>query len=251
MTPSIHFGVQSWCFRETKDNEALARKIRALDLDHVELCGVHGDFSRPEDFRAVVDTYRTGGVAIVSLGVQTFVGDDRERAWFECATAAGARHISCHFQVDSYLRAIPRVRRWCREFGVRVGIHCHGGYLFGGSPDVLDHLLALGGPEIGVCIDTAWAMQIGPRQGNPVEWAKRYAGRIYGVHFKDFVFGSNGQWEDVVVGTGTLDLPAFARALQENGFDGMSVIEYEADPANPDPALKRCVESMRAVLAGI
>jgi sugar phosphate isomerase/epimerase len=251
MSSSIDFGVQSWCFRETRDNAVLAGKVRALGLDQVELCGAHGDFSKPEDFRAVVDTYRAGGVSIISLGVQTFIGDPGERAWFESATAAGARHISCHFQVDSYVRAIPKVRQWCRDFGLRVGIHCHGGYSFGGSPDVLDHLLALGGPEIGVCLDTAWAMQIGPYLGNPVEWAKRYAGRIYGVHFKDFVFAPNGQWEDVIVGTGTLDLPAFARALRDNGFDGVSVIEYEAEPENPDPALRRCVESMRAALAGI
>jgi sugar phosphate isomerase/epimerase len=251
MSQFIDFGVQSWCFRQTGSNEALAGKVRALGLNKVELCGVHADFSKPDAFGAVVDTYSAGGVSIVSLGVQTFTGDAGEKAWFECAVAAGARHISCHFQIDSYVRAVPRVRQWSREFGVRVGIHCHGGYQFGGSPDVIEHLLALGGPEIGLCIDTAWAMQIGPSRGNPTEWAKRYAGRIYGVHFKDFIFQRNGQWEDVVVGTGTLDLPGFAAALREGGFDGMSVIEYEADPENPDPALKQCVESMRAALAGV
>jgi sugar phosphate isomerase/epimerase len=251
MSQSIDFGVQSWCFRQTADNAVLAGKVRALDLDKIELCGVHADFSNPDGFREVVDTYRQGGVSIISIGVQTFTGHAAERAWFECAAAAGARHISCHFQVDSYVHAIPPVRRWSREFDVRVGIHCHGGYQFGGSPDVLDHLLALGGPEIGLCLDTAWAMQIGPQKGNPVEWVKRYAGRIYGVHFKDFVFAPNGQWEDVTIGTGTLDLPGFAGALRDNGFNGMSVLEYEAEPENPDPALKHCVESMRAVLEGI
>jgi sugar phosphate isomerase/epimerase len=113
----------------------------------------------------------------------------------------------------------------------------------------LEHLIGLGGPEIGLCIDTAWAMQIGPAQGNPVHWAERFAGKIYGVHFKDFVFGRDGAWTDVVVGTGNLDLPAFVAVLQRGGFDGMAVIEYEADVENPEPALKRCVESMRAALA--
>lgn len=90
-------------------------------------------------------------------------------------------------------------------------------------------------------------MQIGPRAGNPIEWAKRYAGKITGVHFKDFLFEKNGQWKDTVVGQGNLDLPAFVDALNQNGFDGMSVIEYEADPQNPVPALKSCVEFMRKV----
>jgi len=41
-------------------------------------------------------------------------------------------------------------------------------------------------------------------------------------------------------------LQAFVDALNQNGFDGMAVIEYEADPENPTPARKRCVEAMRA-----
>lgn len=121
--------------------------------------------------------------------------------------------------------------------------------MFGGSPDVLDHLISLGGPEIGLCIDTAWALQIGPHAGNPVEWAKRFAGKITGIHFKDFVFEPNGQWQDVIVGTGNLDLPAFVKALQEGGFDGMAVVEYEAEPESPDAALRACVDSMKAALS--
>ena len=240
------YGVQSFCFRHFKDNAVVAQKVRDIGLDKIEVCGIHADFDKPETFKDVVATYNKAGVSIISIGVQTFDGKDSEKAWFESAAIAGARHISCHFRVDSYLQAIPKVRHWSREFGIRVGIHCHGGYMFGGSPDVLEHLMGLGGPEIGLCIDTAWCLQIGPWGGKPVEWAKKYAGKIYGIHYKDFVFERNGQWQDTIVGQGNLDLPAFNAALKEGGFDGMAVIEYEADVENPDPALKRCVESMRA-----
>lgn len=249
MSQPFSFGVQSWTLRTFKDNAEVAKKVRAIGLDSIELCGVHANFNNLEEWKNVVATYRNEGVAIVSLGVQTFHGDPHEKDWFECAAQAGARHISAHLAIDSYLRAIPKVRAWSREFGIRVGLHCHGGYHFGGQPSVIDHLLALGGPEIGLCIDTAWAMQIGPWEGKPVEWASRYAGRVYGTHLKDFLFEPNGQWKDVVVGTGNLDLPAYVRALQANGFDGMAVIEYEGDVENPEPALKRCVEAVRAALA--
>jgi sugar phosphate isomerase/epimerase len=112
---------------------------------------------------------------------------------------------------------------------------------------VIEHLLKLGGPNIGVNIDTAWCMQIGPWGGDPVQWVReRFKGRVYGVHYKDFVFDRRGKWEDVVVGTGNLDLPAFVRALEETGFDGMAVIEYEANPENPVAALTECVNRMRA-----
>ena len=242
------FGVQSYCFRHFRDNAAIAQRVRDIGLNQIEICGIHANFERPDEFREVVHMYQEAGVSVVSIGVETFEGNKRERKLFECAALADARHISCHFRIESFMRAIPQVRCWSREFGVRVGIHCHGGYMFGGQPDVLSYLLDLGEPEIGLCIDTAWAMQIGPQAGNPVEWVKRFRGRIFGVHYKDFVFEPTGQWRDTIVGSGNLDLPAFNRALEESGFDGMAVIEYESDVEDPVPTLRRCVDSMCALL---
>ncbi|WP_269537598.1 sugar phosphate isomerase/epimerase family protein [Cerasicoccus fimbriatus] len=245
-TPARNFGVQSYCFRNTKDNAAVAAKVKEIGLSKIEICGIHADFNDPESFKEVVQTYNDAGVSICSIGVETFVGCDDERKKFECAAAAGAKHISAHFRIDSFMQAVPKVRQWSEEFGIRVGIHCHGGYMFGGSPDVLEYLIKLGGPQIGLCIDTAWCMQIGPNQGKPIQWAEKFAGHIYGVHYKDFTFGKDGKWTDVVVGTGNLDLPGFVKALENGGFEGMTVIEYEGDPEDPVPALKDCVASMRA-----
>jgi sugar phosphate isomerase/epimerase len=245
MSKALDFGVQSYCFRNFKDTAEVARKVREIGVDKVELCGVHADFHNPAAWKGVVKTYRDAGVSIISLGVETLAGLEREREVFECAAVAGARHISVHFKVDTFPAAIRQAQKLSDEFGVRVGIHCHGGYSFGGQPDVLDHLIKLGAPQVGVCIDTAWCIQIGPYLGNPVEWARRYSGHIYGIHYKDFVFDRDGQWNDTVVGEGNLKLGAFVQALNETGFDGMSVVEYEADPENPIPALKRCVEAMR------
>lgn len=245
MNKSLDFGVQSYCFRHFNDNAVVAAKVRGLGLDKIELCAVHAGFDDPKAFADVVSIYREAGVSIVSLGVQTLEGNESERAWFECAAAAGAKHLSAHFRVDSFLTAIPKVRVWSREFGVQVGIHCHGGYMFGGQPDVLRYLLSLGGPEIGLCLDTAWVLQLGPWEGDPVAWAKEFAGRITGVHYKDFVFEPNGMWKDVIVGTGNLDLPAFVQALDEGGFEGMAVIEYEGEVETPDASLRQCVEAMR------
>lgn len=243
--PSLDFGVQSYCFRNFADNRAVASKVRECGVDRIELCGVHADFDRPEKVGDVVRIYRDAGISIVSIGVQTFAGEDSERRWFECASIAGAKHISAHFKVETFPRAIDKVREWSREFGIRVGVHNHGGYSFGGQPDVMRHLLSLGAPEIGICLDTAWALQIGPYAGKPEEWVKKFPRSIYGIHYKDFVFGRDGMWRDVVVGEGNLDLPALLAALDEVAFDGMCVLEYEAEPENPVPALRRCVESMR------
>lgn len=246
----MEFGVQSFCFRHFKDNAEVARKVREIGLDRIEVCAVHADFSQPEAFKEVVRTYQGEGVSVISIGVEHFTGNPAEETRFECAAAAGAGHLSCHFMPDSFMTAIPMVREWSRRYGIRVGIHCHGGYNFNGNVETLKYLLSLGTPEIGICLDTAWALQTGPRHGNPVDWVrKHFTGQIYGIHYKDFTFGRDGAWTDTVVGEGNLDLPAFVKALQETGFDGMAVLEYEGDVENPVPALKRCVESMQAAVA--
>ncbi|MBC2595605.1 sugar phosphate isomerase/epimerase [Ruficoccus amylovorans] len=248
MSQAIQLGVQSYCFRNFKDNADVASKVKEIGLDRVEVCAIHANFHDLEGWKNVVKTYEDAGVKIVSIGVETLHGDPAERDLFECVKLAGAKHISVHFKVESYVRAIAQTRQLAREYGVKVGIHCHGGYMFGGQPDVLDHLIGLGAPEIGLCMDTAWCMQIGPKLGQPIEWLKRYAGHLTGIHFKDFVFEKNGQWKDTVVGQGNLDLPAYAKTVTDSGFGGMAVIEYEADPQNPVPALKNCVEQMKKVL---
>lgn len=249
MASPLDFGVQSWCFRHYKDNPTVAQKVKDIGLSKLEICGVHADFNNPEGFDEVVKTYSDAGVELVSLGVQTFTGDPVERKWFECAKKMGAKHISAHFRVDSFHEAVPKTAALCKEFDIRIGIHCHGGYMFGGSQDVIDHLISLGEGQIGLNIDTAWCMQTGPGRGNPVEWVKKYGDKVFGVHYKDFVFDKNAQWNDVVVGTGNLDLPAFVQALEDVGFDGMAVIEYEADVENPVPALTKCVQQMRSITA--
>ena len=242
------FGVQSFCFRHCQDNAEVAQMVKQIGLSKIEVCDVHADFTDLDGWKKIVDTYQAEGVDVVSIGVQTFRGEPVEEKWLDSARAAGAEHVSAHFTVDTFREAVPLTAKRAADRGLKIGVHCHGGYMFGGQPDVLAHLLELGGEAVGVNLDTAWCMQIGPKHGKPVEWVKdRFPGRVYGVHYKDFVFDPNGKWNDVIVGQGNLDLPALIGALDETGFDGMAVIEYEADVENPVPALKRCVDSMRAV----
>lgn len=242
-----NLAVQSYCFRHFKDNADVAAKVREIGLDKIEVCAVHADFDDVESWKQHVKTYDDAGISIVSIGVQTFVGNADQESYFECAAAAGAKHISAHFKVGTFNQAISQVKSWSDKYGIKVGIHCHGGYMFGGQPDVLELLIGLGTPQIGLCMDTAWAMQIGPKQGKPIEWAQKYAGQLYGIHFKDFIFERDGMWKDTVVGEGNLDLKGLVAELEKQRFAGVSVLEYEADPENPVPALKECVEKMRSL----
>ncbi len=238
--------VQSYCFRHFKDNADVAAKVREIGLNRIEVCAVHADFEDVSGWKEIIKIYEDQGVSIISIGVQTFNGEAKEESYFECAAAAGAKHISAHFKVGTFNHALAQVKSWSDKYGIKVGIHCHGGYMFGGQPDVLELLVGLGAPQVGLCIDTAWAMQIGPRQGNPVAWVEKYPGLVYGMHFKDFEFARDGAWKDTIVGEGNLDLPDLLKALEAQDFSGVGILEYEADIENPVPALKACVERMRA-----
>lgn len=242
-------GVQSYCFRGFKDNAKVAQMVRELGLDRIEICPVHADFRDLAGWKEIIKIYNDAGVQIPAIGVQTFKGAPEERDWFESAKAAGAEYISAHFTVDTFHTTVPATARLCEEYGIQIAIHNHGGYRFGGSPDIVRHLLDLGGPNIGLCLDTAWCLQIGPKNGKPLDWVEQFGDRLYGVHVKDFVFDPNAQWNDVIVGTGNLDLPAFTSALEAKKFAGYIVLEYEADVNDPLPALKQCVQQMRQIQA--
>jgi sugar phosphate isomerase/epimerase len=84
---------------------------------------------------------------------------------------------------------------------------------------------------------------------DPVEIAQKYQKRLYGLHIKDFIFDRAGNPEDVVVGTGNLKLKALADFLKSINFGGYVTLEYEGDAGNPVPALKKCVEEIRAAFA--
>lgn len=243
-----NLGIQSFCFRTVKTARELSPILQELNLNQLEVCAVHADFNDLDSWKQEVDIYRDHGIDIISIGVQTFTGKDQERTWFEAAALAGARHISAHFKVDSFTSAVPRVQAWCREFEIEVGIHNHGGYSFGGQPDVVEHLIALGAPEIGLCLDTAWCQQIGPRFGDPLEWVKRFGPHLKAYHLKDFRFEKNGQWVDSVIGEGILDTEAFLQAVDDAKFNGLAILEYEGNPDDPVPSIRTCLEKLEPYL---
>ncbi len=247
ISPARDVGVQSWSLRHFKDLSALIAQYKTLGATAIEICGVHVNFDDPANHAAVIAPLKAAGIRIRSMGVQTFTGDEAaERNWFAFAKAAGVETITAHFRVDSFTKAVPIAARLAAEHGVKLGIHCHGGYMFGGSTDIIDHLMALGGDRIGICIDTAWCMQAA---GDPVAWAKKYAGRVYGVHYKDFTFKNDGKWSEVITGRGALKLAELVHTLEETGFAGTAVVEYEANEQNPVGDIAECLKAIAAVPA--
>ncbi len=83
---------------------------------------------------------------------------------------------------------------------------------------------------------------------NVLKVLEEFKDRIYLLHLKDFNFDKAGRKEDVVTGTGNLDLKALSKTLKETGFKGPYIIEYEGQPEDPVPALRQCVKNSKEAL---
>lgn len=236
-------GVQSYCFRGFKKNEDVIGCIKQCGLSKVELCAVHADFTDKGSWDVLIELYKNSGVEIPSIGVQLFKNDEAtERKYFEFAKKAGARTIGATFSIDSIPASFRTAERLAEEFGINLAIHNHGGRDWLGSSAMLENVFAGTNERIGLCLDTAWALDSGE---DPIRMVEQFAPRLYALHIKDFVFDGARKPMDVIVGTGNLDLTMLMSLLKKIDFNGHAVLEYEGDVDDPVPALKRCVDAIR------
>lgn len=229
-------GIQTWSFRGFR-GDAIIAQVRACGLSRVELCTAQLGFGDPGSPERVLAAYREAGVAIDALGVHSCGGADDERL-FAFARQAGIGVIGVDFAPSLSTTALGDAERLAERYDLRLAIHNHGGRHWLGSAAMLERVFAETGARIGLCLDTAWAQDAGE---DPVAMVRRFGRRLYGLHVKDFVFDVAGAPRDVVVGSGNLDLPALAAALEEVGFAGYAALEYEGEPEDPAPAIRACV----------
>jgi len=238
----MKLGVQSYCFRGFKDNKVVARMVRDCGLDRIELCGVHCDFTDVSKFRDVIATYKDAGVEICSIGVQGMNNDEKkERNFFEFIKMAGAKIMSVDFYPETVPAAYRTAEKLAGEYDMKLAIHNHGSGHWLGSEQILNYVFNNTSPRIGLCLDTAWALD--SRQ-DPLHLAEKFGERLYAVHLKDFIFDRAARPQDVILGEGNLKLKNLLEILDKNSFSGEYIIEYEGDVNNPVPTLKKCVEAV-------
>ena len=242
-------GIQSYCFREFKDNVEVSAKIKDLGLTAVEVCRLHSDFSQPDQARKALSVFEENGVSVVSTGVNMISPDEAEsRKLFEAAGSAGCKVMSANFSIAKLDESIKLAEGLSREYGIRLAVHNHGGHHWLGNRESLDYLFSKTSPAVGLCLDTAWALD---SREDPIEWVERYRERLYVLHLKDFTFKADRTPVDVVVGSGNLRLEDLRKALDAISFDGQLIIEYEGNPKDPVPSLKDCVETIKGVFKGM
>jgi inosose dehydratase len=239
----VKLGVQSYCFRGFKDNRTVAKMVKDCGLDRIEICGVHCDFTDTARFKDVISIYKDAGVDICSIGVQGMSNSvDKERKFFEFIKMVGVRLMSVDFDINTVPEAYRTAENLAEEYDVRLAIHNHGARHWLGSSQMLEYVFKNTSDRIGLCLDTAWALD---SREDPVQMAEKYKDRLYAVHLKDFVFDRAAKPQDVILGEGNLNLKQLLETLDKNSFSGEAIIEYEGDVNNPVPALKKCVEEVK------
>lgn len=233
--PAWKLGLQSYSLRAMPFDKAVAT-VKKLGLTYLEAFPGHLPLERAAEAKKVLNEH---GVRLIAYGVVGMRNDEGAlRRLFDFAKTMGIEVLTADPTPDSF----DLLDKLVDEYGIYVAIHNHGpGSRYPGVDSVLK---AIQGhhERIGLCYDTGHAARAGD---DIVEGVRKIGQRIYGVHLKDV----NAEKRDVVIGTGTLDIKGFLKALKGVGFNGALMVEYELEPANPVPGIRQSLEFVKKALA--
>ena len=235
----FRMALQSYSLRKFDFQKAVETTFD-LRLSFIDLWPDHFPMNLGDsEFRLHLKAMRQNLVRRIAYGVVEFTkDDDKNREIFEFAKKLNVYAVTANPAPDSF----DSLDKLVEKYGIAVGVHNHGPedkrY---GTPDLIEKAIKDHNKLIGLCIDTGHFLRAGVK---PVDAMKAFKERIYAVHLKD-VKSEGGKQKETIVGQGDLDLVPFLRALKESGFKGGLALEYEDDPDNPVPAMKKCLEAIQ------
>ena len=240
----LNLGIQMYSLRGYPVDEALGH-VKDLGLKVIEF--YPGMFPVTDD-KTAIDAMKKKvtdlGLTMSAYGVNRFTKDAAaNRKLFAFAKAAGIPILGADPDPDSFASLDDLVK----EFDIRIAIHNHGPtHRYNKVIDVLD-AIEKHDRRIGACADLGHYLRSGEQ---PTEVIRLLAGRLYGIHLKDFA-EMQDKTRGVILGQGHIDVPAVFAALEQAKFpaDGALSIEYEEHPKNPLAEIRACIEAARAALA--
>jgi len=162
---------------------------------------------------------------------------------------------------QDYAEKLNELARFTLSQGVRLAYHHHMG-TYVESPDDVDRLMALTGPEVGLLFDSGHCYMSG---GDPLQALSKHIDRVCHVHFKDVrkpvvQLARNNLWSfpDCIVngtftvpGDGDIDFAALLDVLLKADYQGWLVVEAEQDPAVAPSYIyaKKGYDTLRSLLA--
>lgn len=234
-------GIQSFCLRNFKTAESLNEKTLECGVKNIEIFSGHCN-ALDADAAEYVNEIKREGIEIISWYAGIPPDPKDAEAFFKALKSFGCSV----FVIGNPPKDLSLASSLSKEYDLKVALHNHGRKHAHGSVNALEKFFDQTDEEIGLCLDTAWMLDSGE---DPVEVAKKFGHRLYGIHIKDFIFDKAGKPEDVLVGEGNLNLPLLLATLDELGYSGPLILEYEGSPDNPVPEIKKCIENIKKALA--
>lgn len=116
------------------------------------------------------------------------------------------------------------------EYNIRFAIHNHGpeDKLYPNATVIYNYIKNLSS-KIGICFDMGHNSRDGQ---DSVKDLKRYASRIFDMHFKDITEPTK-DGRTIELGKGVIDIPAYIKMLKKVNYQGVCSLEHEKDMKDP------------------
>jgi len=238
----IRLGVASYSLRNFSRVQAI-EMTRSLGVRYINFKSMHLPYdASPAEFAAAREQLSAAGLELVGGGMITFETDtdDGVRKYFDYARAAGMPTIVC----TSSPAVLPRIEKFAKQYRIKVAIHNHGPE-DPNFPSPFDVLKAVKGmdPLMGLCIDLGHTVRAG---ADPVSAIAAAGPRLIDIHAKDLRDFSSAE-SQCAVGEGKMPIADIFRQLRSNGYAGYVNLEYEIEPDNPMPGMRKSFAFMRSV----
>ncbi len=244
-------GLQVYTVRQSlsADFVGTLRRVKEIGYDAVELCGT-GPYGGAE-VREICDDL---GLRVAGMHIGLDALERDLPGCIELAHELGMGNLVCPYLPEDRRRAredwlrvardLDSMGRQCRKAGLRLSYHNHSfEFVRFGDRYALDLLFEGSSPQNLLSeLDTYWVKHGG---ADPVEYVRKYAGRIKILHCKDMAPDRDRSFTEV--GSGVLDWRAIHEAALEAGVEWYCV-EQDVCAGDPMESARISAKFMRSEL---
>ena len=237
--------MQSYTFHLFSVVESLD-KTKELGLHYIEIYpgqkmgegfgdAVFGYDLTSEQQKQLKELAKSKDIKIVSSGVWTPKRDEWEKV-FSFAKSMEMEFINAEPAREDW----DVVEELAMKYNIKLATHNHPNEASYWEPEILLKYIGQRSPLLGSSADVGHFKRMGVE---PISALSKLQGRLIAMHFKDIApQGEAGALEDVVWGTGVLNVKGMLEELKRQNFKGYFTIEYEANWENNLPEIKQSID---------
>lgn len=194
-----------------------------------------------EQQERIKEIAKSKDVKIISTGVWTPQRDEWEKV-FQFAKNMEMEFISAEPAREDW----DVVENLAKQYKIKVAVHNHPNEASYWKPEILLENIGDRSSLLGSTADVGHYKRMDVA---PIPALKQLEGRLIALHFKDIApKGDEGVLEDVIWGTGILNIKGMLEELKRQKFKGYFTIEYEADWENNLPQIKESIDYFNQVV---